>query len=44
VARAVGGQPFQHDLDVQSEVSGDLARSGGAAVALGELAGGVADP
>ena len=42
-APALGGQPLQDDLDVQVEVSGDLARPGGAAVPLGEFGGGVVD-
>ena len=43
VRGALGREPFQHDLDVHSEVSGDLAGPGGAAVALGEFGGGVVD-
>ncbi|MDT0352363.1 hypothetical protein RM445_22820 [Pseudonocardia sp. DSM 45834] len=39
MTRAVGRQPFQDDLDVQAEVSGDLARPRGAAQTLGELGG-----
>ena len=41
--RALGRQPLQDDLDVHTELSGDLARPGGAAVALAELGGGVVD-
>jgi hypothetical protein len=44
VGCVVGCQRFQDDLDVQDEVSGDVARPGGAVVALGEFGGGVVDP
>jgi hypothetical protein len=38
-----GRQRIQHDLHVQVEVSGHLARPGGTAVALGQFGGGVVD-
>src|SRR3712207_8108215 len=36
-------QALQHDLDVHAQLSGDLARAGGAAVALPQLLGRVVD-